>query len=82
MFVVSIFFNIGMWFELFVIIVTSLHRDFLPSSWAMYTPTITEVGLLLGSFGLFFTAFLIFLRLFPVISINEVKGVLGYAKQH
>jgi molybdopterin-containing oxidoreductase family membrane subunit len=46
----------------------------------MYTPTITEVGLLVGSFGLFFTCFLIFLRLFPVISINEVKGVLGYAK--
>jgi molybdopterin-containing oxidoreductase family membrane subunit len=48
----------------------------------MYTPTLTEFGLLLGSFGLFFTAFLIFLRLFPVISINEVKGVLKYARQH
>jgi Ni/Fe-hydrogenase subunit HybB-like protein len=79
-FTLSILINVGMWFERFVIIVTSLHRDFLPSSWAMYTPTITEVGLLVGSFGLFFTAFLIFLRLFPVISINEVKGVLGYAK--
>jgi Ni/Fe-hydrogenase subunit HybB-like protein len=79
-FVISILINIGMWFERFVIIVTSLHRDFLPSSWAMYTPTITEVGLLVGSFGLFFTMFLIFLRLFPVISINEVKGVLRYAK--
>ncbi len=81
-FVISILINVGMWFERFVIIVTSLHRDFLPSSWAMYAPTITEVGLLVGSFGLFFTAFLIFLRLFPVISINEVKGVLRYAKQH
>ena len=79
-FVISILINVGMWFERFVIIVTSLHRDFLPSSWAMYTPSVTEVGLLVGSFGLFFTAFLIFLRLFPVISINEVKGVLGYAK--
>lgn len=79
-FVLSILINVGMWFERFVIIVTSLHRDFLPSSWTMYTPTITEVGLLVGSFGLFFTCFLIFLRLFPVISINEVKGVLGYAR--
>jgi len=79
-FVLSIMVNIGMWFERFVIIVTSLHRDFLPSSWANYVPTITEVGLLVGSFGLFFSAFLIFLRLFPVISINEIKGVLGYAK--
>ena len=56
-FVLSILINVGMWFERFVIIVTSLHRDFLPSSWAMYTPSITEVGLLVGSFGLFFTAF-------------------------
>ena len=81
-FVMSILINVGMWFERFVIIVTSLHRDFLPSSWAMYAPSLTEVGLLVGSFGLFFTAFLIFLRVFPVISINEVKGVLRYAKQH
>ncbi len=72
--------NVGMWFERFVIIVTSLHRDYLPSSWAMFIPTITDVGLLVGSFGLFFTAFLIFLRLFPVISMNEVKGVLHYAR--
>ncbi len=79
-FVLSILVNVGMWFERFVIIVTSLHRDFLPSSWAMYAPTITEVGLLVGSFGLFFTAFLLFLRLFPVISMNEVKGVLSYGR--
>ncbi len=79
-FVLSILVNVGMWFERFVIIVTSLHRDFLPSSWAMYAPTLTEVVILLGSFGLFFTAFLLFLRLFPVISVNEVKGVLNYAR--
>ncbi|KXK06960.1 MAG: polysulfide reductase NrfD [Acidobacteria bacterium OLB17] len=72
--------NVGMWFERFVIIVTSLHRDYLPSSWAIFIPTLTDVGLLVGSFGLFFTAFLIFLRLFPVISMNEVKGVLHYAR--
>jgi molybdopterin-containing oxidoreductase family membrane subunit len=79
-FVLSILINVGMWFERFVIIVTSLHRDYLPSSWAMYKPTLTEVAILLGSFGLFFTAFLVFLRLFPLISINEVKGVLRYAR--
>jgi molybdopterin-containing oxidoreductase family membrane subunit len=81
-FTLSILVNVGMWFERFVIIVTSLHRDFLPSSWAMYRPTVTEVTILLGSFGLFFTLFLLFLRIFPAISMNEVKGVLGYAREH
>jgi molybdopterin-containing oxidoreductase family membrane subunit len=80
-FVISILINVGMWFERFIIIVTSLHRDYLPSSWAMYMPTLTEVTILLGSFGLFFTLFLLFLRFFPVISMNEVKGVLHYARR-
>jgi len=79
-FALSLLVNVGMWFERFVIIVTSLHRDYLPSSWAIYTPTLTEITIQLGSFGLFFTAFLVFLRLFPLISINEIKGVLGYAR--
>jgi molybdopterin-containing oxidoreductase family membrane subunit len=80
-FVISILINVGMWFERFIIIVTSLHRDYLPSSWAMYMPTMTEITILLGSFGLFFTFFLLFLRLFPVISMNEIKGVLHYARK-
>lgn len=80
-FVLSILINIGMWFERFVIIVTSLHRDFLPSSWASYMPTLTEIAIMLGSFGLFFTLFLVFLRIFPVISMSEVKGVLHYARR-
>jgi Ni/Fe-hydrogenase subunit HybB-like protein len=75
-FIISIFVNIGMWFERFVIIVTSLHRDFLPSSWTMYTPTVAEVGLYVGTFGLFFTLFMVFIRVFPVIAIAEVKSVL------
>lgn len=75
-FIISIFINIGMWFERFVIIVTSLHRDYLPSSWTMYKPTIVEVGLYVGTFGLFFTLFLLFIRVFPVIAIAEVKSVL------
>jgi molybdopterin-containing oxidoreductase family membrane subunit len=69
-----------MWFERFVIIVTSLHRDFLPSSWGSYAPTKIEVMTLVGSFGLFFTLFLIFVRVLPAISIGEVKSVLGFAR--
>ncbi len=79
-FILSIVINIGMWFERFVIIITSLHRDFLPSSWAMYKPTIIEIATLAGSFGLFFTAFLLFARFVPFIAIGEVKGVLNYGK--
>ncbi|WP_413944519.1 NrfD/PsrC family molybdoenzyme membrane anchor subunit [Bdellovibrio sp. HCB-162] len=80
MFVVSIFVNIGMWFERFVITVTSLHRDFLPSSWGMYAWSWFDTGVLVGSFGMFLTLFLLYLRLFPAISIAEVKPVLhvGY----
>lgn len=75
-FVISIFVNIGMWFERFVIIVTSLHRDYLPSSWVMYSPTYIEVGIFVGTIGLFFTLFLIFSRVFPVIALAELKSIL------
>ncbi len=75
-FIVTIFVNIGMWFERFVIIVTSIHRDFLPSSWASYCPTAIEVATFVGSFGLFFTLFLLFCRFFPFLAMSEVKGVL------
>jgi molybdopterin-containing oxidoreductase family membrane subunit len=75
-FIISIFVNIGMWFERFVIVVTSLHRDYLPSSWVMYKPSLVEVGLYVGTLGLFFTLFLLFIRVFPVIAIAEVKSVL------
>lgn len=77
MFVVSIFVNIGMWFERFVITVTSLHRDFLPSSWGMYAWSWFDTGVLVGSFGMFLTLFLLYLRLFPAVSIAEVKPVLN-----
>lgn len=77
-FVITIFINIGMWFERFVIIVTSLHRDYLPSSWSSYSPTPIEIATLIGSFGLFFTLFLLFCRILPVIAIAEVKGVLQH----
>lgn len=75
-FVISIIVNIGMWFERFVIIVTSLHRDFLPSSWAMFYPTMVDIGVYVFSFGLFFTAFFLFAKFFPVINMAEVKSIL------
>ncbi len=77
-FIISLMVNLGMWFERFVIIVTSLSRDFLPSSWSGYVPTWIEVGALVGSFGLFFTCFLLFCRFVPAISMFEVKGVLEH----
>jgi molybdopterin-containing oxidoreductase family membrane subunit len=75
MLIIVIFVNVGMWFERFVIIVTSLHRDFLPSSWRMFTPTIFDIGILMGSFGLFFTLILLFSRTLPVVSMAEIKAV-------
>jgi molybdopterin-containing oxidoreductase family membrane subunit len=75
-FILSIVVNIGMWFERFVIIVTSLHRDYVPSSWAMFYPTRYDVGVYLFSFGFFFTAYLLFAKFFPVINIAEVKSIL------
>ncbi|MGK7397815.1 MAG: NrfD/PsrC family molybdoenzyme membrane anchor subunit [Candidatus Cyclobacteriaceae bacterium M3_2C_046] len=75
-FILSIVVNIGMWFERFVIIVTSLHRDFLPSSWAMFYPTFYDVGVYLFTFGLFFTLFFLFAKFFPVINIAEVKSII------
>ena len=81
--VLSIVVNIGMWFERFVIIVTSLHRDYLPSSWAMFYPTWVDVGIFVGSIGLFFTLFLLFLRFLPAVAIAEVKMLLKSASlQH
>jgi len=82
MFVVSIFINIGMWFERFVIIVTSLHRDFLPSSWGYFRPTLVDIFTYAGTLGLFFTAFLLFIRWIPMIAVAEVKGVLPEADPH
>lgn len=75
MMVIVILVNVGMWFERFVIIVTSLHRDFLPSSWGMFVPTLYDIGILAGSFGLFFTLVILFTKALPVISISEIKAV-------
>ncbi len=74
-FIISIFVNIGMWFERFVIIVTSLHRDYLPSSWVMYSPSWVEISMFIGSLGLFFTLFFLFAKFLPVIALAEVKSI-------
>ena len=81
MFVVSIFVNIGMWFERYVITVTSLHRDFLPANWGIFDMTFYDFGALVGSFGMFFTLFLLYIKTVPAVSIAEVKPVLGVGKE-
>lgn len=80
MFVIAVFINVGMWFERFVIIVTSLSRDFLPSSWAYYKPTLVDGMILIGSFGFFFTWILLFTKTLPVVSMAEVKAVVDGAQ--
>jgi Ni/Fe-hydrogenase subunit HybB-like protein len=80
MFALSIVINIGMWFERFVIIVTSLHRDYLPSSWGMFSPTLIDIGCFVGSIGLFFTLFSLFIRWIPMIAMFEVKAALPGAQ--
>jgi molybdopterin-containing oxidoreductase family membrane subunit len=77
--VIAMFVNIGMWLERFVIIVTSLHRDYLPSSWGMYKPTVWDWSTYAGTIGLFFTLLLIFVRFLPSISIFEVRTLLPEA---
>jgi len=74
--------NVGMWFERFVIIVASLSRDFLPSSWGLFIPTKIDILMLLGSFGLFFMLFLLFCRYLPVVAMAEVKQVLPHGNEN
>ncbi len=81
-FIISICVNIGMWFERFVIIVTSLNREFLPSNWNYYIPTWVDICTFIGTFGLFFTFFLLFMRFVPIVAIAEVKGVTPQADPH
>jgi molybdopterin-containing oxidoreductase family membrane subunit len=81
-FIMSIFINIGMWFERFVIVVVGLYREFLPSNWGYYMPTWVDICTYLGTFGLFFTMFLLFMRFLPMIAISEVKGVTPEADPH
>lgn len=82
LFTISIVVSIGMWLERFVIIVTSLNRDFLPSSWAMYSPTIFDYSMFIGTIGFFFTLIYLFVRFLPIISIFEVRTLLPAANVH
>ena len=81
-FILSIFVNIGMWFERFVIVVISLHRDFIPANWSWFRPTWVDIMTYMGTFGLFFSLFLLFLRFLPIIAISEVKGITPQADPH
>ena len=81
-FVISILVNVGMWFERFVIVVGGLYREFLPSNWGFYSPTWVDICTYIGTFGLFFTCFLLFMRFLPMIAISEVKGVTPQSDPH
>jgi molybdopterin-containing oxidoreductase family membrane subunit len=81
LFVISIVINIGMWLERFIIIVVSLHRDFLPSSWDMYIPTFWDWSTYIGTIGLFLALLFLFIRLLPMISIFEVRELLESSEE-
>ena len=76
LFIIALLVNVGMWSERFVIVITSLHRDFMPSAWGMFYPTRWDWMTLLGSFGLFFTLLFLFLRVLPAISISEMRQLV------
>src|SRR5258706_15518643 len=80
LFVISLIVNVGMWLERFVIVVTSLHRDFLPSSWGMYHPTQFDWMTYIGTFGLFLSLLFLFIRFLPMISIFEMRTILPQAE--
>jgi molybdopterin-containing oxidoreductase family membrane subunit len=82
LFVLSVIINIGMWFERYVIIITSLSRDFVPAAWGIYIPSPVELSILVGSFSFFSLLFLLFLKVFPVIAITEVKELAIHARDH
>jgi molybdopterin-containing oxidoreductase family membrane subunit len=76
LFVVSLVVSVGMWLERFVIVVMSLHRDFLPSSWGMYYPTKYDWSMYLGTIGFFFALMFLFIRFLPMISIFEMRTIV------
>src|SRR5581483_4714962 len=80
LFIISLIVNVGMWLERFIIVVTSLHRDFLPSAWGMYQPTMWDWATFVGTLGLFVALLLLFLRFLPMISIFEMRTILPEAK--
>ena len=81
MFIISLFINLGMWFERFNIVITSLSKDYLPSAWASYSPTWVEVGTYVGTIGIFLAGVLLFFRYVPMIAVSEVKTVRDIGKR-
>jgi molybdopterin-containing oxidoreductase family membrane subunit len=79
--VISLIINLGMWYERFNIVVTSLSKDYLPSSWVTYHPTYIEIGIFLGTIGLFATGILLFFRYLPIMAVSELKGVVDIGKK-
>jgi len=82
MWILCVLVNVGMWFERFVIVVSSLANDYLPSSWDYYSPTWVDIGMLAGSFGIFLSLFLLFCRYLPMVAMAEVKCVMPQADSH
>ena len=82
LFIVCMFINVGMWLERFIIVVTSLHRDYMPSSWDMYHPTIWDWGVYIGTIGLFLLLFTLFIRGLPLIAMHEIRTLLPIGKKH
>jgi molybdopterin-containing oxidoreductase family membrane subunit len=82
LFVISIFVNIGMWYERFVIIIGSVAHDFLPYAWGLYRPTLIEFGIMLGSFCLFFFLFVLFVKHMPSVAMTEIKETLHEGGAH
>lgn len=80
LFIISVIINVGMWYERFVIMISSLAQDYLPSSWVSYSPTIVDIGIYVGTFGIFFSGMLLFVRYIPIIAISEVKGMTKIKK--
>jgi molybdopterin-containing oxidoreductase family membrane subunit len=80
LFIVAIIVNVGMWLERYVIVITSLHRDFLPSSWGMYSGTVWDWATFIGTIGLFLALFFLFIRFLPMISISEMRTLLPEAQ--
>ena len=82
LFIISLIVNVGMWLERFIIVVGSMHRDYMPSSWDMYSGTIWDWALYLGTMGFFLLAFFLFVRAWPLIAIHEIRTLLPTGKKH
>lgn len=79
--VISLLINVGMWYERYNIVITSLSKDFLPANWTPYTPTYIDVGVFMGTIGIFATGVLLFMRYIPMMAIAELKGVVDIGKR-